>query len=202
MRRWTPRPNVGARRIPSWRRLRGHRGLSQREGTRAHSARHRVEKMSGIFCDLAIETGLPIVPVRFRGGLPVEPVEEKLEYPVGMGRQDYWLGRPIAPAELAALSYKERIERVVGAIEGLGASTAQEVPHAPDPVFEAKVLARVQTGVRIGVATLVELLAARDDASVEVKSVLAAIDRGDLGGFGDDAAGRWLEGLARRLGPR
>ncbi|MHC4390942.1 MAG: hypothetical protein ACYS22_06445, partial [Planctomycetota bacterium] len=57
------------------------------EGTRALTARHAVEKMSGSFIDLALAVGAPVVPVRFVGGLPVEPLDERIEFPVGMGTQ-------------------------------------------------------------------------------------------------------------------
>ena len=124
------------------------------EGTRAHSARHRVSKMSGIFCELAIMADVPIVPVRFSGGLPVATVAEKLEYPVGMGRQDYWMGAPITPYELATLPYKERIDRVIAAIGSLGPDPDEELPNAPDLTFEQKVRTRARR-----LATLPELAA-------------------------------------------
>jgi hypothetical protein len=38
------------------------------EGTRALTCRAPLVKMSGIFLDLALETGTPVVPVRFVGG--------------------------------------------------------------------------------------------------------------------------------------
>ncbi len=73
------------------------------EGTRALTCRAPVQKMSGAFLDMAIATGAPVVPVRFAGGLPVEPLTAKLEYPVGMGGQRITIGAAILPAELAAL---------------------------------------------------------------------------------------------------
>jgi len=65
------------------------------EGTRAFTCRHAVGKMSSAFVDLALKLGAPIVPVRFVGGLPVQPLQKGLEFPVDFGRQDYWIGRPI-----------------------------------------------------------------------------------------------------------
>ncbi|MFK7989539.1 MAG: beta-ketoacyl synthase N-terminal-like domain-containing protein [Sandaracinaceae bacterium] len=162
------------------------------EGTRAQSARHRVEKMSGVFCDLAIEAGMPIVPVRFSGGLPVSPSDTKLEYPLGMGRQDYWLGTPIDPQELAAVPYKERIERVVNAIGGLGPSAETEEPLAPDPEFAVRVAQRIQDGAHPGMAALVEVLAERESVHPAVRSLL---DPG-APAPSDDAQAAWVEGLA------
>ena len=103
------------------------------EGTRQLSARQPIAKMSGIFVDLALEVGAPIVPVAFVGGLPVEPLEERLEFPVGHGRQSYRLGRPILASELKGLPYKERNEKVLDAIRALRPTS--ETPHAPESGF-------------------------------------------------------------------
>ena len=168
------------------------------EGTRAHSARHRVTKMSGVFCDLAIGAGVPVVPVRFSGGLPIEPVAEKLEYPVGMGRQDYWLGTPILPEELAALPYKARIERVTAAIGALGADPDGETPLPGDPGLAARIAERTErSGAGVGLATLVEVLAARDELGPEARRLVAAVDGEPL--TGDGAKERWLRELAQML---
>ncbi len=105
------------------------------EGTRQLSARQPIEKMSGVFVDLALEAGLPVVPVAFVGGLPVEPLEDRLEFPVGHGRQTYRLGRPILASELKGLPYKERNEKVLAAIRAL--SPTDESPHAPELGFPA-----------------------------------------------------------------
>ncbi len=43
------------------------------EGTRALSCRTPVAHLSSVFIDLALELDLPIIPVRFAGGLPVVP---------------------------------------------------------------------------------------------------------------------------------
>ncbi|MEL7372134.1 MAG: hypothetical protein AAFN74_24625, partial [Myxococcota bacterium] len=86
---------------------------------------------------LAMAVDLPVTPVRFVGGLPTTPVETKLEFPFGMGKQDYYIGRPMMPEELASLSYKARVERVIDAINSLGPTN--EVPKAPDPAFAARV---------------------------------------------------------------
>jgi len=116
------------------------------------------------------------VPVWFGGGLPLEPVDEKLEYPVGMGRQHYTLGAPIGADELAALPYKERIDRVVGAINGLASPLDQEAPLPGDPKLVAAVEARVAGGASHGLATLVEVLARRDSLSPQAEQLMAAVD--------------------------
>lgn len=173
------------------------------EGTRAQSCRAPVQTMSGIFCDLAIKADLPIVPVKFSGGLPVAPAREKLEYPLGMTRQDYWLGAPILPEELASLGYKERIERVVGAINDLGPSPNEEVPGPPNLELVDRVSSWVaQTEAPVGLATIAEVLEHVREPSEAVARVLEGKRRGRLS-VGSDPAERWLGELARLLyGPR
>jgi 3-hydroxymyristoyl/3-hydroxydecanoyl-(acyl carrier protein) dehydratase/1-acyl-sn-glycerol-3-phosphate acyltransferase len=173
------------------------------EGTRAQSCRAPVTKMSGIFCDLAINADVPIVPVRFSGGLPVETAPDKLEYPVGMGRQDYWLGRPIHPLELSQLPYKDRAELVMARINGLGPSSTEETPSAPDPAFEARVNEWIaSTGTPLGLAALARVLEDARDPSREAARLVSAMRGGELAvGAGEREA--WLAGLARMLfGPR
>ncbi|MGE0786311.1 MAG: 1-acyl-sn-glycerol-3-phosphate acyltransferase [Sandaracinaceae bacterium] len=145
------------------------------EGTRAHEARHRVSKMSGIFIDLALEIGAPIVPVRFSGGLPLAPVADKLEFPVGYGAQDYWLGSPIRAAELQRLPYKQRIERVIDAINSLGPTPEDETPHPPDPAFGARVDARAGgSGQREPYAAIAEAFIEASSLRADLSPALAA----------------------------
>ncbi|MEO1269800.1 MAG: 1-acyl-sn-glycerol-3-phosphate acyltransferase, partial [Myxococcota bacterium] len=125
------------------------------EGTRSLSCRTPVRKMSGAFIDMALQVGAPIVPVRFVGGLPVEPLEARREFPVGYGRQDIWIGRPRMPETLKSMTYGERKREVLTAINTLGPSAAQEVPHSPDRAFEAEVeRAMAATGAQRPHATL------------------------------------------------
>ncbi len=172
------------------------------EGTRAHSARHRVETMSGIFCDLAINAGVPIVPVRFAGGLPVAPASEKLEYPVGMGRQDYHLGAPILPQELAELPLKPRIARVVDAINALGPDASTETPLAGDPELAQAALSRVsRTGLGLGLATIVELLNSRNYLGPHLTRFLNAVDGERRATSGSSPEDRWVDGLLALFRP-
>ena len=102
------------------------------EGTRALQARQPVSTMSGVFVDLALAANVPVIPVRFAHGLPLEPLSERLEFPVGLGRQAYHLGAPILPNELRALTYKARSERILLAINQLGPDVASEQPSPPE----------------------------------------------------------------------
>jgi len=173
------------------------------EGTRALSCRAPVQKMSGAFLDMAIATGAPVVPVRFAGGLPVGPLTEKLEYPVGMGGQQITIGAAILPAELATLPYKERKERAIDAINGLGPAASEEVPLQPDPEFGAAAREwSARTGASPEHAALFEMLRRSTAPGAEISLLLAGARSGRLE-LHDDPQGRWLAELARRLyGPR
>jgi 3-oxoacyl-(acyl-carrier-protein) synthase/3-hydroxymyristoyl/3-hydroxydecanoyl-(acyl carrier protein) dehydratase/1-acyl-sn-glycerol-3-phosphate acyltransferase len=110
------------------------------EGTRSVTCRTPVIKMSSAFIDMALMVRVPIVPVRFVGGLPGAPaLEQRIEFPLGYGRQDYWFGRPILPEELEAMPYKERKATVIAAINGLGPGCDREEPYPGDLLFERTV---------------------------------------------------------------
>jgi len=109
------------------------------EGTRSLDCSAPVNKMSGAFVDMALAVDAPVVPIRFVGGLPRSPVQTRLEFPIGMGRQDIWIGSPIAPAELAGLHYGERKRRVLAAINQLGPGCDLEQPAAGDLEFSTRV---------------------------------------------------------------
>ncbi|HVI00746.1 MAG TPA: 1-acyl-sn-glycerol-3-phosphate acyltransferase, partial [Enhygromyxa sp.] len=132
------------------------------EGTRSKTCATPVEKMSGTFLDLAIAVDAAVVPVRFIGALPVEPLAKRLEFPLGMGKQAIWIGRPIPARELAAQPYGERKQRVIAAINALGCANADERPLPPDPEFAARVDAWQRArGISHEHATLRQLLAER-----------------------------------------
>ena len=134
------------------------------EGTRSLSCREPVQKMSGAFIDMALKVGAPVVPVRFVGGLPTEPLSERIEFPVGHGRQDIWLGRPLLPEELAPMTYGDRKARVIDAINALGVAAADEAPNAPDPAFSAEVSRLTEAlGVSPEHAALRRVLAEMDE---------------------------------------
>ncbi|MHB1045578.1 MAG: beta-ketoacyl synthase N-terminal-like domain-containing protein [Thermoanaerobaculia bacterium] len=169
------------------------------EGTRSLGCRHPVEKMSGAFIDMALAVGAPIVPVRFVGGLPAEPLEKRLEFPLGMGRQDVHLGEPLMPERLAGLHYGARKALVVEAINSLGVPNAKEQPLPGDPDFERRVSAwQAARGVSHEHATLREVLAELDSRGDEVRRLLAAPNAAALAGD-ETPAGRWLLELGRRL---
>lgn len=173
------------------------------EGSRALSCRPRVQKMSGTLIELALRVGCAIVPVRFTGGLPVAPLEERAEFPLHMARQDIHFGRPIAPDELEGLNYRERIERVLDGINRLGPSNELEQPLPPDPAFEDRVRGWMdQTGSSLGPATLYRLIEQLADPCPELAALVHGARDGQLE-LPRTATGRWLGELAQRLyGPR
>ena len=127
------------------------------EGVRGRSCRTPVQKISGSLLDLAIDTETPIVPVRFTGGLPVEPfTTRKLDFPWKFGAQEYILGAPIQPETLSALNLRERKGIVLNAINELGPKD-QEVPFPGDSDFEMQVRNRaIDTIISETEAALIE----------------------------------------------
>jgi acyl transferase domain-containing protein/3-hydroxymyristoyl/3-hydroxydecanoyl-(acyl carrier protein) dehydratase/1-acyl-sn-glycerol-3-phosphate acyltransferase len=169
------------------------------EGTRSLGCATPVRTMSGVFVDLALELDLPVIPVRFVGGLPVDELPQRLEFPLGMGRQDIWIGAPIAASTLAALPYAERKQQVIAAINGLGPRSVDERQSPGDRQFAARVERwQAERGVSHEHAVLHEVLAELAEPCELTRRLLAARDAAELDGD-DSPVGRWLAELARRL---
>ena len=166
------------------------------EGTRAFDCTEPVRIMSGKFIDLALEADVPIIPVRFSGGLPRQPLTERTEFAIGMGRQDIWLGRPMRPAELAPMPYGERKKAVLNAMNALGPSPANEHPLPPAPHFAARVEAwRAHVGCSEEHATLWIALQDIPNPSPPISRLLAGADLGALR-LASTEEDRWLAVLA------
>ncbi|MSP54251.1 MAG: 3-hydroxyacyl-[acyl-carrier-protein] dehydratase FabA [Myxococcales bacterium] len=95
-------------------RCRSHSLLVHVEGTRVTTPGQPVQKMSSLWVDLAVERGIPIVPVAFRGGV----AGARVDLPVAP--QTHHIGAPIAVATLAAMPYAARRKHVMSAINALG----------------------------------------------------------------------------------
>ncbi len=167
------------------------------EGTRALSAAHRVEKMTGAFIDMALAVEAPIVPVRFTGGLPLDGLDVRIEFPVGMGKQTIWFGSPILPEDLARSHYGARKARVIAAMNDLAGGRVVEPPHADPELARAADGWAGATGASPEHATLRCVLSELDAPTDQVTRLLASSSAADL----DDgtAEGRWLAELGRRL---
>ncbi|MCK6516165.1 polyketide synthase dehydratase domain-containing protein, partial [Myxococcota bacterium] len=169
------------------------------EGTRSLECRTPVQKMSGAFIDLALNVGAPIVPVRFVGGLPTEPLDRRVELPLNHGQQTIHLGRPILPEELAASHYGERKRRVLDAINGLGPDNAVETPHAGDLNFAARARAwAAEAQVSEEDAALWQVLEEHPAPCAEVMAFRDAVRRGHRPAVTGEK-GAWLRGFARRV---
>jgi hypothetical protein len=175
--------------------------LVHAEGTRQRGARQPMRQVTSLLIDLALELDLPIVPLRFRGGLPVRALPEKLEFPLGHAAQDYAIGPALQADELRALPYADRRARVLSAIDALEPDLTRAEPHAPDPDFARRVVERqVLTGAGEVEATFLEALAEARDPGEETRLLLAAEHELRLPA---NEWGRWLAAIARRLfGPR
>jgi hypothetical protein len=95
------------------------------DGTRVTEPGQPVLKMSSLWVDVAIERGIPIVPVAFRGGV----AGARVDLPVCP--QTHHVGTAILPSQLAALPYAERRKQVMAAINALGvpeSAGAQTLP--------------------------------------------------------------------------
>ncbi len=163
------------------------------EGTRSLSCGTPVRQMSGTLIDMALEANVPIVPVRFVGALPAEVMEKRLDFPLGMAKEDIYLGRPLLPEALSRLPLRERKEAVMAGINEIGPANEVEQPNPPDPMFVKAVQKRIEAGARPVSALLLEILLGLDENSKETRAVL---DRDELP---DDDLGRWLGGFARML---
>lgn len=168
------------------------------EGTRSLTSRAKVEKMSGAFLDMAMGVNAPVVPIRFYGALPVEPLQTRLEFPLQMGKQDIYIGRPILPHELASMPYGDRKKMVINAINELGPSNDVEQPYPGDPAFDAAVSAYQQAhNVTHEDATLANVLANHPNPSQGVQRLLSAKSSSELNDGSPE--GVWLEELGKRL---
>ncbi|MBW2454507.1 MAG: hypothetical protein JRI68_08350, partial [Deltaproteobacteria bacterium] len=174
----------------------GHSVFVHVEGQLGRACRRPVERISSVFIDLALELGIAIIPVRFAGGLPVEPLSAGIDFPLGYGRQDYYLGRPISAAELSPLPYARRRIQIIEALNELGPALSDEEPQPPDGRYAERVrhwLERCRGHeAKAVIATALEDEVDHLRADIELLLEPAA-------SFPDDAKGRWLGELRRWL---
>ena len=168
------------------------------DGTRALSCRQPVKQLSAVFLDLAIELNIPIIPVGFVGGLPIEPLETRLEFPIGYARQNYHLGTAIYPEELKKRPNAERKSLILERLNQL-AETAESSPNAPNHQFEQAVHQRMkQTGMSEVRAVLYKILEEAAVPDSDVRTLLQYI-REDHLELSDSPKDRWLGELGQWL---
>ena len=119
---------------------------------------------------------------------------------MGLGRQNYDLGAPILPEELAQLPYKDRTERVMDAINATGVPHADETPCLPDPDFAARVETWRASTASYPHAVIAAVLDERrrdpqfKDLGPELSALLDSLESGDpVEGMGPE--GLWLAEL-------
>ena len=74
--------------------------LIHTQGTRSKTCREETSKISRRTVQMAIQANIPIVPIRFIGGLPIQEAEESFQFPLGYGTQNIYVGSPIYPKKL------------------------------------------------------------------------------------------------------
>ncbi len=168
------------------------------QGTRALSAREPVTQLSSVFVDFAIELGMPIVPVKFTGGLPGAPLPERTDFPVGYTYQDYWIGTALPAAMLKDLPFAGRKQILLERLNQLGGDLATAEANPPDPYFAQAVSEwRARHGVPEVQAVFCNVLQDLDPAIPEIRTLWEALQAGGADGFGP--AQPWWSGFHRWL---
>jgi 1-acyl-sn-glycerol-3-phosphate acyltransferase len=164
------------------------------EGEHAKRAGQRLEKLSASLVDMATEIGVPIVPLRFAGALPKTPVARFLDYPVGFGQQDVYMGMPILPEQLKPFPSKIRKEKVLAALNALGPQPFEsEEPLPADVVFAQNIeAAKARFAFSGKAAVLYVLLKGLDAPSEETRALLAALESQTM----DQLTDPWLKKFA------
>jgi 1-acyl-sn-glycerol-3-phosphate acyltransferase len=116
-------------------------------GTRSVVCPDPIRQLSAVFVDLALGADLPVIPVRFMGGLPHADSgnRKRLELPVGSHGQDIIIGSPIAADKLKGMPLGERKDFILDVLNRLGPPAAQEQPNATDRAFDAHLSELVST---------------------------------------------------------
>lgn len=151
------------------------------DGTRAVTAGQPVARISSIFLDMAIEKNVPVVPVRFVGGLPDQPTDGRLDFPYGNGKQDYLIGTPIPAEQLRRLPYGQRPKFVMDKINTIGPGPGEDVLLPPSPEFITKTRFFMETfGLPKFQAMLFAILQVIDDPCEETAVLIKAVQAGKI----------------------
>ena len=167
------------------------------EGEQALSCRHRVKRMSAVIVDVALDLNLPILPLRYSGGLPVEPLPEIVSFPDGFGQQDYTLGRPLMPGQLRRMPRPKAAEWVVETLNLMTPTpeTEQPLPRPPQRAERIRALCaehrvtEIQAAVILALQTLAE-------PSATTRSILSFPKTGAAGLVAPVTEQAWHEEVA------
>lgn len=161
-------------------RLEGRSLLVHVEGWRELHEGQRIHMMSRDLMEITLRLGRRIVPVRFAGGLPAEPVGYKFHLPYRMGRLSITMGAPIERGALAALPPLAQRPRILGAINAM-APPERVYAGRPNSSLVRRCLRRhVATGSSALKCFLLESLEAMPDPSAETEALRAFIRSGVL----------------------
>lgn len=155
------------------------------DGTRAQQAGQPSEKVSSVLIDMAIKYQIPIVPVRFAGGLPLSQSEARLEFPVNYGSQDFYVGEALSPSDLEALPYAERAKKVISLINDTGPKGPADGPNSADRDFMKLVKSKLENGGEIS-AVIRSALETLPSLGLRMQNLLTKLEAGDLESLNDD----------------
>ena len=177
----------------------GHALLVHTAALRALRCRVPLTVLSRFFIDMALRLDVPIVPVRFAGGLPVETMDDFRNFPIGFTGQDYYLGRAVMPDQLRQMQRDERTRLVLARINNLGPNLAEEVPNPPKDALRRRVQDWMsEVGTTQFKAFCLSALEAYPQPCAMTRRLLAALESGALA-IGDSDEERWFEQWARWL---
>ncbi|MEM6401569.1 MAG: SDR family NAD(P)-dependent oxidoreductase [Cyanobacteria bacterium P01_D01_bin.116] len=171
------------------------------EGTRSLTCRQPVTDLSTVFIDLALELNLPIIPVKFVGGLPIKPLEKRLEFPLHYTYQEFHLGKAIYPEDIKYIGNLERKNLILERLNNLGSKPNKSFPNQADMNFEKEVhLWMKRTGVSEIYAVLYKVFEEIYNPINEVEALVKGISQGKLlvsdtpEGYWLGEFGKWLSG--------
>ncbi|NNJ83543.1 MAG: hypothetical protein HKP13_01200 [Gammaproteobacteria bacterium] len=139
---------------------------------------------AGMLPNAAIDAGIPIIPVRFSGALPVSEMDNQ-DYPElspllppllprGVAGQDWFIGSALDPKDLSGLSFAERKARLVAALDNLGPPRAEQMPNPSDGDFSLEVNRQVESfGAAPVTAAILAALQADSEATALFESLHA-----------------------------
>lgn len=167
--------------------------LIHAEGARAHRCGQPVKLLNEAIVDLAMHADIPIVPVRFYGGLPVAKLKTRLNYPIEYARQDYYIGPAIYPDTLRQSPPIKRKQVVLAALNQLGPDLALEMPNMPCSEFAGSV---VDIAAQHQLDSEKACVAATLQQDSQGEALFASLIQQQFGASATDA---WLRRLAQWL---